>query len=117
MGEQPQDREIREALVLLARHCPRLSRSCYWAGTSSISLEELHHRSSFDLDFHTRKAMVDTRPILTEMQLALGRRFELVQAPDEHGTGFRGLMTLPSGAKLTIEVLSNCQDVKASDLV
>jgi len=117
VGEQPQDREISEALAWLAQHCPRLSRSCYWAGPASISLEELHHRRSFDLDFHTRKAMADTRPILAEMQNALGRRFELIQPPDEHGSGFRGLMTLPSGAKLAIEVLSNFQNVRAADLV
>ena len=117
MGERPQDREIIEALVWLVQHCPRLSRSCYWAGTASISLEELHHRRSFDLEFHTRKAMADTRPILAELHQVLGKRFELVQPPDEHGSGFRGLMTLPSGAKLAIEVLSNFQNVKVADLV
>lgn len=29
---------------------------CYWAGTSATALEELGHRESFDLDFHTREA-------------------------------------------------------------
>jgi len=38
------------ALELIAKECPRLARFCYWAGTSAISLEELGHRSSYDIE-------------------------------------------------------------------
>jgi len=43
----------RAGLVDLFERCPRLLKTCYWAGTSAVSLEEIHHRQSFDLDFHS----------------------------------------------------------------
>ncbi len=48
----------RTALQLLAERCPRLVAKCYWAGTAAIATEELHHRRSFDLDFHTQDAVL-----------------------------------------------------------
>ena len=111
------ERGIEEALRLLTEKCPRLVRACYWAGTSCVASEVLHHRRSFDLDFHTRRAMVDTRPILAELQGALGDRFRLVHAPDEFGSGFRGVLTLSGGESIAVEVLSNFQDVRPSELV
>jgi hypothetical protein len=116
-ADRPSDEaELVEALRRIARSCPRLASACYWAGTSCISIEELHHRRSFDLDFHTSRALQDVRPFATEMSHALGPDFELIAAPDEHGSAFRGLITLPSGVRLTVEVLSNYQDVPASSL-
>ena len=41
MSPSDQDQALCEAVRLLADRCPRLARSCYWAGTSCISLEEL----------------------------------------------------------------------------
>lgn len=67
---------------------------CYWAGTSAISLEELGHRESFDLDFHTRQALADTRPILAELEQAFPGRLELISAPDAFGSGFSALLEL-----------------------
>ena len=67
------------ALRLLAARCPRLTGMCYWAGTSSIAIEELGHRESFDLDFHTHQALVDVRPILAELESELGESFSIVQ--------------------------------------
>lgn len=87
----------KEALSLLVDRCPRLAESCYWAGTSSIAIEELGHRESFDLDFHTRRALVDVHPILAEIQRAFGESFSLVQAPDAYGSGFSGVLRLPEG--------------------
>ena len=117
MVESDDLRNIVMALEMLNHRCPRLVRACYWAGTSSIAAEELHHRRSFDLDFHTRRAMVDTRPILTEILGALGDRFEILQVPDEFGSGFRGVLALDSGARITLEVRSNFQDTAPSELV
>ena len=114
MAESDDLRSIVMALEMLNHRCPRLVRACYWAGTSSIAAEELHHRRSFDLDFHTRRAMVDTRPILTEILGALGDRFEILQVPDEFGSGFRGVLALDSGARITLEVRSNFQDTAPS---
>ena len=71
-----------QALRLLVKKCPRLRTSCYWAGASSIALEELHHRQSFDLDFHTKRALLDVRPILTEIKEAFPNRFEIVSQPE-----------------------------------
>jgi hypothetical protein len=113
----PDEVTLLHALELIADACPWLTATCYWAGTSCISIEELHHRRSFDLDFHTTRALQDVRPVATELTRSLGRRFQLTTAPDEHGSGFRGLIQLPSGEHLTIEVLSNYQDVPARDLV
>ena len=117
MDSNRQEEISREALQQLAEHCPRLSKLCYWAGTAAIAIEELHHRQSFDLDFHTREALYNVRPILAEIRAAFPGAFEVVQAPDEFGSGFQGLLTLPDGERITIEVLSNYEDVPASDLV
>ena len=107
----------RTALALLCRRCPRLVGLCYWAGTAAIAIEELHHRQSFDLDFHTRRALVNTTPILAELRAAFGDDFELIQAPDEFGSGFQGVLKLPDGERITLEVLSNYEDVPDVDLV
>ena len=116
-SESEELRSIAVALETLKDRCPRLARSCYWAGTSCIAAEELHHRRSFDLDFHTRRAMVDTRPLLAELQGAFGEGFELLQAPDEFGSGFRGILKLDSGESITIEVLSSFQDTQPTELI
>jgi hypothetical protein len=115
-----QDKQVamaREALALLCARCPRLVGLCYWAGTAAIAIEELHHRQSFDLDFHTRRALVNTSPILAELRAVFGDDFEVVQAPDEFGSGFQGVLTLPGGARITLEVRSNYEDVPGTDLV
>jgi hypothetical protein len=57
------------------------------------------------------------RPILAEIQAAFPGAFEVVQAPDEFGSGFQGVLTLPDGERITIEVLSNYEDVPDRDLV
>lgn len=105
------------ALRLLSEHCPRLTKLCYWAGSAALAIEELHHRLSFDLDFHTRDALLDVRPILAEIRHAFPGAFEIVQSPDEFGSGFCGILTLPSGEQITVEVLSNYDDVPDTDLV
>ncbi|MFC1462211.1 nucleotidyl transferase AbiEii/AbiGii toxin family protein [Verrucomicrobiota bacterium] len=107
----------RAALRTIGERCPRLAKMCYWAGTAAIAIEELHHRQSFDLDFHTREALYDIRPILAEIRAAFPGTFELVTAPDEFGSGFQGILALPDDERITIEVLSNYEDVPASDLV
>lgn len=117
MDNIKQNKILGEAVRLLARKCPRLVSLCYWAGTSSISLEELGHRQSFDLDFHTYKALDDVRPVLSEIQKVFPGSFEIIQAPDNFGSGFSGTLTLPGGEKITIEVLSNYEDVRLEDLV
>lgn len=80
-------------------------------------MEDLHHRQSFDLDFHTRAALQDVRPILAEIRRAFPGRFEVVQPPDAFGSGFSGVFELPDGNRITVEVLSNYQDVEDSELV
>jgi hypothetical protein len=117
MDSDKQEQLSRDALRLLAERCPRLAKTCYWAGTAAIALEELHHRQSFDLDFHTREALYDVRPILAEIRAAFPGAFEVVQSPDEFGSGFQGTLTLSDGDRITIEVLSNYEDVPASDVV
>lgn len=109
--------QIAEALRLLAERCPRLVKRCYWAGTSAIAMEELGHRRSFDLDFHTRSALDDVRPILAEIQASFPGKVEVVQAPDEFGSGFRVVLSLPKKVKITLEVLSNFEDVGADEIV
>jgi hypothetical protein len=106
-----------KALNLLAARCPRLTSLCYWAGTSSIAIEELDHRESFDLDFHTKQALVDVRPILSELQSEFVDLFSVVHAPDALGSSFSGVLQLPDGERITIEVLSNFEDVPDQDLV
>jgi len=107
----------RDALRLLVARCPRLVRTCYWAGTSSIAIEELGHRESFDLDFHTRRALVDVRPLLGELQVQFGDRFLLAQPPDEHGSGFSGVLRLPDGEQIAVEVLASFEEASDDDLV
>ncbi|MCX7044570.1 MAG: hypothetical protein NTX50_03655 [Candidatus Sumerlaeota bacterium] len=114
---QTNEQNLREALHLLLKRCPLLSKVVYWAGTSAIAIEELRHRQSLDLDFHTRKALLDVRPILAQIRSAFGKDFELVQPSDEFGSGFRGIISLPNSERVTIEVLSNYQDVSDEDLV
>ncbi|MBN1670523.1 MAG: nucleotidyl transferase AbiEii/AbiGii toxin family protein [Kiritimatiellae bacterium] len=114
---QEQNEVLRNAVRLLAARCPRLVARCYWAGTSAISLEELSHRQSFDLDFHTTRALQDVRPILAEVRKRFPDAIETIQAPDEFGSGFRGILTLPDGAQVTLEILSNYEDVPETDLV
>jgi hypothetical protein len=116
---EPLDRDfvLREVLKALAENCVRLRETCYWAGASAMALEELHHRGSFDLDFHTKKALVDVRPILAEIQQAFPGRFELISVPDGFGSGFKGVLRLPEMEGVTVEVLSNFEDVPSSHLV
>ncbi|MCX7016198.1 MAG: nucleotidyl transferase AbiEii/AbiGii toxin family protein [Candidatus Sumerlaeota bacterium] len=111
------ERNLREALTTLVERCPVLAETVYWAGTSAVSMEELGHRQSLDLDFHTRSALMDVRPILARIRAAFGGDFELIQAPDEFGSGFRGVIRLSRGERVTIEVLSNYQDVPDDQLV
>jgi hypothetical protein len=89
---------------------------CYWAGTSVIALEELGHRESFDLDFHSRHAFIDTRPFLAELQRAFPGTLELVQAPDSRGSGFSVTIEL-GDERLTLQVFTAFEDVPDSDLV
>ncbi len=108
---------VKEALRALAQRCPRLVTTCYWAGTSAISTEELGHRRSLDLDFHTLRALEDVRPLLAEIQKAFPGAFEVLEKPDEHGSGFRGVLTLPRGRRVTVEALANYQDTPSHELV
>jgi hypothetical protein len=117
MKEPEQNKIIEKALYLLAERCLRLKTQCYWAGTSSIAMEELGHRISFDLDFHTRKALLDVRPILAEIQKAFPGNVEMIQTPDQFGSSFRCILVLPEGERITLEVLSNYEDVPDTDLV
>ncbi len=113
----PESESLVEALRLFAEKCPRLVGSCYWAGTASIALEESAHRRSTDLAFHTRRALVDVRSLMAEIQGAFVNALEIVHPPDEFGSGFRGMLTLPTGSRVAVEVFSNCEDVPGSDLV
>lgn len=117
MSKRTQDQIIKEALGLLVVRCPRLPKMCYWAGTAALSIEELQHRASFDLDFHTHRALADVRPLLAEIRAVFRDAFEIVQTPDAFGSGFRGVLALPDGEQITVEVLSNYEDVPAEDLV
>ena len=109
--------ELQEALRLLVGKCPRLVASCYWAGTSAIAIEELSHRQSFDLGFHTIRALQDVRPILAEMRAVFQDDLQVVQAPDEFGSGFRASLRLRTGAVVALEVLSNYEDVSSNAFV
>ncbi len=110
------NRTVKEVLETISDRCPRLVRTCYWAGTSAISIEELGHRTSFDIDFHTHRALQDVRPILAEMKRNFPNQFKLVTPPDEFGSGFRGILQLPNGEHIAIEVLSNFEDVPFDEL-
>ena len=59
---------------------------------------------------------MDVRPILAEIKEAFPNRFEIVSQQDEFGAGFRGVLTLPNREKITVEVLSNFQDVLQNEL-
>lgn len=83
----------------------------------AISAEELGHRPSLDLDFHTLKALEDVRPLLAEIQKAFPGAFEILEGPDEFGSGFRGVLTLPGGRRITVEALSSHQDMPSGELV
>ena len=111
------ERNLRQALTMLVERCPILAETVYWAETSAVAMEELGHRQSLDLDFHTRSALMDVRPILARIRAAFGEDFELIQAPDEFGSGFRGVIRLPNSERVTIEFLSNYQDVSDDELV
>ncbi len=74
---------VNEALRALAQRCPRLVRSCFWAGTSAVATEELGHRLSLDLDFHTFEALADVRPLLAEIQ-CVAERVEARDLVDIH---------------------------------
>ncbi len=115
MMQMEKNRIAQTALRLLAARCPRLTDMCYWAGTSSIAIEELGHRESFDLDFHTQQALVDVRPILAEVQSEFAESFSILQAPDAYGSGFSGVLKLPTGEQITVEVLANFEDVPEQD--
>ncbi|MBI4821504.1 MAG: hypothetical protein HY791_34910 [Deltaproteobacteria bacterium] len=108
---------IQDTAREIAARCPRLTLSCYWAGTSVISLEELHHRSSFDLDFHTLVALQDTRPFLAELELGFPGHVRVLQPPDRVGAAFSALLRLKTGENLPVQVLSNYEDVPESDIV
>lgn len=108
---------LRGAVRVIAERCPRLVAQCYWAGTSAISLEETAHRESFDLDFHSQHALVDTRPLLAELQRAFPSALEIVHAPDAFGSGFTGVIELPGGNKATVQVFAGFDDVPDGDLV
>ena len=116
MNKARQDLYLTNALRLLVERCPRLTSTCYWAETSPIALEVLHHRTSFDLDFHTCDALVDVRPVLAEIQKVFADSFQLLQPPDAYGSGFTGLLKIDEQTQVTIEVLSNFTDVVDSDL-
>jgi hypothetical protein len=111
------DAVLREVLRSLAENCVRLRETCYWAGASAIALEGLHHRQSFDLGFHTQKALVDVRPILAEIQQAFPGMFEVVSGPDGFGSGFKGVLRLPGLEAVTLEVLSSFEDLPVGQLV
>lgn len=116
MGSDERARMLREAVRAIASRCPRLIAECYWAGTSAISLEEIGHRESFDLDFHSRHAFVDTRPFLAELQRAFPDSLELIEAPDARGSGFSAIVQL-GDERLTLQVFAAFEDVPDHDLV
>jgi hypothetical protein len=117
MGGASHDVLLAQTVVRIAAKCPRLVASCYWAGTSAIALEELGHRQSFDLDFHTQEPLVDTRPVLTEIDRAFPRSLEIVRPPDAHGSGFTGLLKVSRREKLTLQVFGGFERVPERDLV
>jgi len=116
MGSDERARLLREAIRTIASRCPRMIAECYWAGTSAISLEELGHRESFDLDFHSRHAFVDTRPFLAELQRAFPASLELIQAPDARGSGFSAVVEF-GDERLSLQVFAAFEDVPDQDLV
>jgi hypothetical protein len=111
------DEVLRETVRRIATSCPRLVARCYWAGTSAIALEETSHRESFDLDFHSQEALVDTRPFLAELQRAFPNQLEVVQAPDSFGSGFTATLVVGDDEPLTVQVFAAFDDVPDADLV
>lgn len=105
------------ALGEIVSSCPRVVRRCYWAGTSAISIEELQHRNSFDIDLHTLRAQASTAPILQDLQQQFGPRFSLIETPNPYGAGFQGALSVTGGQSLTLQVMSNFQTVKKSEVV
>jgi hypothetical protein len=69
-----------------------------------------------DLDFHSRHALVDTRPFLAELQRAFPGALELIQAPDARGSGFSAVLQLED-ERLTLQVFAAFEDVPDHDLV
>lgn len=117
MNDRRYHDSVISALEVIRERCPRVLQACYWAGTAAISTEELNHRHSYDIDLHTKKALQDTRPLLAEIRNAFPGSFELTQSPDEFGSGFQGVLTLPGGEKVTLEVLANHEDLAEDDVV
>lgn len=107
---------LQHTLARMVERCPRLVRHCYWAGTSAIALEELGHRESFDLDFHTQEPMLDTRPMLAELQRAFPRAVELVAPPDEFGSGFTASLRVKRGVRVPVQVFAGFEAVPDRDL-
>ncbi len=117
MNAEQRQQILRRTVVEIAARCPRLVGQCYWAGTSAIAIEELGHRESFDLDFHTQEALVDTRPLLAELERAFAGAFEIVHAPDRFGSGFTGVLDLADHVKLALQVFAGFEAVPDADLV
>jgi hypothetical protein len=107
---------VSQVLTILVKSCPKLLANCYWAGSSAISIEELSHRQSYDLDFHTCDALIDVRPFLAEIKRAFPKVTEIVAAPAGLSAGFRVSVQLDQGQEMLIEVLSNFDDVSKEDL-
>lgn len=116
MIAQRRNELLRDAVRRIAVSCPRLVAQCYWAGTSAIALEETAHRESFDLDFHSQHALVDTRPLLAELRRAFPGALEVLQAPDSFGSGFSATLELED-EKLTVQVFAAFDDIPDEDLV
>jgi hypothetical protein len=108
---------LKQAVVRIADRCPRLVAQCYWAGSSAIAIEELEHRESFDLDFHTQEALIDTRPLLAELERSFPDALQVVHPPDAFGSGFTGSLALTDAAKVTLQVFAGFETVPDTDLV
>lgn len=63
------------------------------------------------------RAFVDARPLLAEFQKRFGQTFELVETPNPYGAGFQGQLDVGADSLLTIQVMTNFQDVKNNGLV
>lgn len=111
------ENDVTEALQLVALNCPRIVKSCYWSGSSPIILEETQHRQSYGIDLHTFRALRDIRPLQAQLQQGLGSSYQTLSAADSLGSGFRGSLTLSSGATIIIELLSSFESPRKSDLV
>lgn len=85
----------------------------YRAGASALAIEELQHRSSFDLDFHTREALADVPPVLVEIQRIFGEDFAVLRAPYAFGSGFGGVLRLLRWFKEIAQVRLECSGDRA----